>query len=329
MPTRDRPGDRAAVQHRAWQKAQHTAQQTVEAICQAHGISRQAFYQRRKRHKKRREREAEALQIVRSERADHPRMGTRKLYQMHTERFRELNIGRDKLFDLLRREGLLVDPPRRTTRTTDSAHRFGVYDNLIEDVDPQAPGEVWVADLTYLDTAEGFCYASILMDAYSRKIVGWNLSDRLTLEGPLEALKEALSEAGAEAGGDAEADGDADGGIEGLIHHSDRGVQYCSTPYVSHLADHDVQISMAAVGDPYQNAKAERVIGTLKREYLLDGRFQSEQQARKALAEAVRLYNQERPHLALDYQTPAEVHGAAAEEHDAVLEESMSPAQAS
>jgi transposase InsO family protein len=273
---------------------QTCADYTVEALCQAHRITRQAFYQHRKRRTKRRRRAEEALQIVRTEREAQPRIGTRKLYRMYTERFRDLGYGRDKLFDLLREEGLLVSPPDRTVRTTDSAHRFRVYENLTRDYVPQGRNDVWVADLTYIETTEGFRYASVLMDAYSRKIVGYHLSDRLTLEGPREALKHALQEAGDEA--------------EGLIHHSDQGVQYCSAPYVNLLEDHDATVSMAAVGNPYENAKAERVIGTLKREYLLDGVFQSEAQARAALSEAVALYNRRRPHLALDYQTPSAVH---------------------
>jgi putative transposase len=275
-------------------------------------MSRQAFYQHRKRREKRRRRAEEALQIVRAEREDHPRIGTRKLHRMHNERFRELGYGRDKLFDLLRQEDLLAKPPDRTVSTTDSKHRFRVYENLTSDYTPQQPGEVWVADLTYIETKEGFRYASILMDAYSRKIVGYHLSDRLTLEGPREALKQALQEAGEE--------GET---VNGLIHHSDQGVQYCSAPYVSLLEDHDAKISMAAVGNPYENAKAERVIGTLKREYLLDGLFRSEAQAREALSEAVALYNRRRPHLALDYETPSAVHArSVAREKSAAPEKS-------
>jgi Integrase core domain. len=115
---------------------------------------------------------------------------------MHNERFRELGYGRDKLFDLLRQEDLLAKPPDRTVSTTDSKHRVRVYENLTSDYAPEHPGEVWGADLTYIETKEGFRYVSILMDAYSRKIVGYHLSDRLTLEGPREALKQALREEG-------------------------------------------------------------------------------------------------------------------------------------
>lgn len=273
---------------------QTCAKQTVEAICQAHGITRQAFYQHRTRRERRRKREQKALRLVRAEREKQPRIGTRKLYSMYKERFRALRYGRDKLFELLRRENLLVRRPRRTVRTTDSRHRFRVYQNLTTDRTPQRIHEVWVADLTYIETKEGVRYASVLMDAYSRKIVGYHLSDRLTLEGPRQALKQALRDVGENA--------------EGLIHHSDQGVQYCSASYVGLLEAHRVRVSMAAVGNPYENAKAERVIGTLKREYLLEDIFQSETQAREALSEAVALYNRRRPHLSLDYKTPSEVH---------------------
>lgn len=268
---------------------------TVEAVCQAHGLSRQAHYQYCTRQAKRQARGEAALAVVRTERNKHSRMGTRKLYHLHKERFQELGFGRDKLFDLLREKGLLVEPKRSRPSTTNSHHRLRTYQNLTIDYTTCRPNQVWVADLTYLETKEGFCYASLIMDAHSRKIVGHQLSDSLSLEGSLAALRKALAEA-------------PPGQMQDLIHHSDRGVQYCSKLYTNELRKAGANVSMAAVGNPYENAQAERVIGTLKREYLLDSLFASDAEAEAALEEAIYLYNQERPHQALGYRTPAQVH---------------------
>lgn len=267
---------------------------TIEQICQAHGLTRQAFYQMRQRRDDRREREQAALELVRQERQLQPRLGTRKLYQMYQASFQELGIGRDKLFALLRREGLLLKPRRQRRSTTNSRHRLRRFENLVREREPTGCNEVWVADLTYLETKGGFRYAAFIMDAYSRKIIGYDLSASLALEGSLRAVQQALDEAGNDAAG--------------VIHHSDQGVQYCSHPYVQLLEEQGAQVSMAAVGNPYENAQAERVIGTLKREYFLDVLFESEEALRQALDETIRLYNERRPHLALDYATPAEIH---------------------
>lgn len=264
---------------------------SVEALCWAHGISRQAYYQQRRRDQVRQEQEAQLLQRVDEIRAALPRLGTRKLYHLLQE---ELSIGRDKFFDLLRRNGRLVQPrKRRWPRTTDAGHGFRYWKNLTWDFTPSAPNQLWVSDITYLETLDGFCYASLVTDAYSRKIVGFHLSCSLSVEGSLEALKMALGEAGQ---------------VAGLIHHSDRGVQYCCHAYTALLHTHQVRISMTEVDHCYENALAERVNGILKQEFYLDAIFQDQGQARDALSEAVGLYNERRPHLSLLYQTPAMKH---------------------
>lgn len=266
---------------------------TVEAICRAHGISRQAYYRGRARAQARAHRHEAALELVRAERRLLPRLGTRKLYHQQREGLRALNIGRDALFGLLRQQGLLIRRKRARRRTTDSRHGLLTYENLLQDHRPTAPERVFVADITYVETLEGFRYAALITDAYSRKIVGYDLSASLSIEGSLRALKMALASV-------------AD--ARGLIHHSDRGVQYCSRAYVAELADHGARVSMAQVGNPYENALAERVNGILKGEFFLDGLFATEAQARAALGQAVWLYNERRPHLSLNYRTPSQVH---------------------
>lgn len=268
---------------------------TVDELARQCGISRQAYYQARARQHDQEEREKQALRLVREVRSRHPRMGTRKLYQEYYATFRRLAVGRDALFALLRRGGLLVRPRRRRARTTDSRHGFPVWQNLLAGYAPTRPNEVFVSDITYIETLGGFRYLALITDAYSRKIVGSDLSASLSVEGSLRALEEALGQTTAKE-------------REGLIHHSDRGVQYCCHAYVNRLTGCGARVSMAAVGNPYENALAERVNGILKQEYGLDGVFATDAHAQRAAAEAVYLYNEKRPHLALDYRKPSEMH---------------------
>lgn len=266
---------------------------SVETICQEHGKSRQAFYQARQRANRCAAREEMAVRLIEEEREQQPKIGTRKLYSMFYAAFRILKVGRDKLFDLLRRKGLLVRRKRRSIGTTHWWHTLRRYANLVRALTPMQPNELWVSDMTYVPVKDGFAYASIITDAFSRKIVGYHMARTLETVGPLTALKMALN--------------DADS-TQNLIHHSDQGVQYCSKSYVETLNTHGCRISMTGGGNPYENAKAERVNGTLKNEYLLGNGFNSFNDARLALAEAVQLYNERRPHLSLAYQKPAEVH---------------------
>lgn len=267
----------------------------MEQICQAFGMSRQAYYQGRRRRARRRSREKRALKLVRQERRLQPRLGTRKLYDMYYKSLRHLRIGRDKLFGLLRRAGLLVRRRRRRRpRTTQSAHALDTRKNLLEEAEaPTGPGQVWVADITYVPTGSGFSYASLITDSYSRKIVGYDLSRSLALEGSVRALRMALKAHPPE---------------EGFIHHSDRGIQYCSDDYQRLAEKAGAALSMTRGGDPYANALAERVNGTIKVEYGLEDRWASYDEAKRALKEVVDLYNNRRPHDALDNKTPTWVH---------------------
>ncbi len=205
----------------------------------------------------------------------------------------QFQIGRDAMFDLLSERGLLVRKRRRSgCVTTFSKHRFKKYPNIIRDFIPTGPNQLWVSDITYIHLADGFAYLSLITDAYSRKIVGFYLSKDLSAKGPLNALKMAIK---------------TNQNITGLIHHSDRGVQYCCDAYVKLLNDHSIKISMTENGDPLENAIAERVNGILKQE-LLEEEFPDFIKAGIAVATACSTYNHLRPHGSIDDLKPADAH---------------------
>ena len=223
------------------------------------------------------------------------RMGTRKLLgEMNSFlSAHHFQIGRDAMFNLLSERGLLVTKrKRRGCITTLSKHRFKKYPNIIRDFVPIAPNQLWVCDITYIHLADGFAYLSLITDAYSRKIVGFYLSKDLSAQGPLNALKMALAN---------------NPNRTGLIHHSDRGVQYCCDAYVKLLKNKEIKISMTENGDPLENAIAERVNGILKQE-LLEEAFPHFEVAQKAIAIACSTYNYLRPHNSIDNLKPAEAH---------------------
>ena len=233
------------------------------------------------------------LELVRDWRKLMPRVGGRKLYHLLEEDFKSLDykIGRDAFFDVLREYDLLVKRRKSYTKTTNSFHRFRVYKNLILDLEVSRANQVFVADITYIRIAGGFMYLSLITDLYSRSIVGWCLGDSLDAVFSIQALEMALGEVK---------------DCSSLIHHSDRGVQYCSRDYTKILLAGKVSISMAEAGNPYENAVAERVNGILKDEFYLDQTFASARVATKATEEAIKIYNNLRPHLSLKMQTPAQ-----------------------
>jgi len=202
-----------------------------------------------------------------------------------------IKLGRDRFYDILRAEGLLLKRKKRYHKTTNSNHRFRIYDNLIDAIIASRSDEIWVTDITYLRVAETFIYLALITDLYSRKIIGYDISDSLNIEGSMRALKQAMW---------------GKKNLEGTIHHSDRGIQYCSTEYTKLLTSKEMQISMAAKGNPYENAVAERVNGILKEEFLLSETFKSNKDAIKATRQAIEIYNKERIHMSIDYKTPEE-----------------------
>ena len=238
------------------------------------------------------------LQTVQYERLFQPRVGTRKL-QYLLNKMHQIVIGRDRLFRCLRAHRLLVTPKRAYHKTTHSHHRFRCHPNLLkpseQQVDISRSEQVWVADITYLPLQDNEAYLSLVTDAWSRKIVGYHVDDNLKTDGVLTAYKRALRQRQ-----------DKD---KPLIHHSDRGIQYCSNAYQAVHAQHGVTCSMTDGYDCYQNALAERVNGILKQEFLTHKPATLEE-ARQMVTEAVAIYNQRRPHLALKYKTPDEVHRA-------------------
>jgi transposase InsO family protein len=264
------------------------------------GMSRQNYYARRKARQRRRVDGELVAEWVRAERRMQPRLGTRKLHFMLKGRLEEagVKLGRDRMFEVLReRELLLEAQPAEYPGTTDSYHCLPVFTNRIKDLKVNKPNEVWVGDLTYLRTEVGFLYLALLTDKSSRKIVGYHCADTLEAEGCVKALEMALEElpAGAQP-----------------IHHSDRGTQYCCHEYVNRLVDRGLSISMTESNHCAENALAERMNGILKSEYGLGREFKSKSGARLAVDQAVELYNTRRPHTALGYRMPAEVHSLAA-----------------
>lgn len=228
-----------------------------------------------------------------------PREGVRKLKKSLKDDFinANLKVGRDTLFNVLRKHQMLTLRKKYSARTTNSYHRFYKYNNMIKDIEVARANQVWVSDITYIRTVKGFCYLALITDMHSRKIVGYDLSDSLELKGCVRALKKALYQAK---------------NTEGLIHHSDRGIQYCSNVYTQILKRNNIDISMTEENHCYENALAERVNGILKDEFYLDQTFMSTAHAKRAAKSAIKLYNEVRLHLSLDFKTPNYVHQNAA-----------------
>lgn len=291
------------LKHRALMKSapknRKDRQFNIGTICDAFSLKRDAYYKFHKRYLAEKEVERAVVGLVRQSRKVLPREGTRKLLKSLHDDFQEqrLKIGRDRLFRILRENGLLVARKKYSSRTTNSYHRFYKYNNIIKDLKIDRPDQVWASDITYIRTLGGFCYLALITDMYSRKIVGYDLSDSLELNGCLRALQKAIYQAKA---------------TKGLIHHSDRGIQYCSNQYTQVLKRKKMQISMTEENHCYENAMAERVNGILKDEFYLDQTFASVDQAKEATKNAIKLYNNKRLHLSLDFRTPNYVHHNAA-----------------
>ena len=271
---------------------------TVQRLCMVAGMSRQNYYKSRIRRKRRKVDEAFILSLVRRERKVQPRLGGRKLLYMLRGKFVKagISMGRDRFFALLGSRNLLIERRSSRVRTTNSRHGFEVYKNLLKDSVLTSANEALVSDITYIRTDEGFMYLALVMDAYSRTIVGYDCSDSLESRGALRALSMALRQLPADSK---------------AIHHSDRGCQYCSGAYIKKLKRRGLQVSMTEENHCYENSQAERLNGILKQEYGLGGRFLLKSDALCAVHEAVRLYNYRRPHQSIGYRRPMEVHLAA------------------
>lgn len=267
-------------------------------LCGWFGVTRQAYYQNSWKGVEISIEEHLILKEIESIRKNHKRMGTRKLYEKLTPFMLEhqIKIGRDGLFSLLSANHLLVRKCKRRIQTTQSYHWLRKYPNLIREFVPNAPNQLWVSDITYWKINANHVYISFITDAYSHKIVGYHVAKTLEALETLQSLKMALT------------------CIKGqsshfqLIHHSDRGVQYCSHDYVKLLQDYNIKISMTENGDPLENAIAERVNGIIKNEYLYSYSVKTIDEAKKVLSFVVNLYNEDRPHLSIGNLYPSQVH---------------------
>ena len=262
-------------------------------------MSRQNFYKSRRVRCRKGVDELLVKQMVLAERALQPRLGGLKLHSMLREELEaeDVSLGRDRFFEVLRNQALLLEPLPKAPRTTNSAHSLPVFRNLVKDMKLTEPNQVWISDITYVRTREAFAYLSLITDKYSRKVVGYHLGSTLETKDTLKALQMALKGLPEEAR---------------PVHHSDRGCQYCCHEYVSQLQEHGLGVSMTEVDHCAENAQAERMNGILKQEYFLNHVFRTVAQARKAVDEAVHLYNTRRPHRSLKLKTPESVHARAA-----------------
>lgn len=222
-----------------------------------------------------------------------PRIGTRKLYYLLQEPLKELGVGRDRLFNILKANYLCIYPKKSYRATTNSHHRFRKHKNLIEDLPIVRPEQLWVSDITYIGNRNNHTYLCLVTDAYSKKIVGYDLSDSLNAGGAVRALKMALKQKGTK---------------ESLIHHSDRGLQYCCDDYQKVLKKHKIRCSMTESYDPYANAVAERVNGILKDEFMLEEYQVDLQTMKKLVKDSIEIYNSMRPHYSGFMLTPEQMH---------------------
>lgn len=260
------------------------------------GITRQSYYKHFWQWESDTIEQEIIIKRVKEIRKAHPVMGVRKLYNelCSDTQGPEIKIGRDGLFNLLSAYSLLVKIRRRRVATTISNHTFRKYKDLIKGIQPTSANQLWVSDITYWRTPFGFLYISFITDAYSHKIVGYQLADNMEAINNVRALKMAL--------------GTLEKPVEGLIHHSDRGMQYCSLDYVGLLKKNNISISMTQGGDPRDNAIAERINGIIKSEYLKHRKVTNKAQAMELLNSTVELYNTKRPHLSNNYLTPEQAH---------------------
>ena len=265
---------------------------SLECLCGLFGKTRQAYYKKKKTDDRILLRTDKVIKEVKAIRELDPGIGAYKLFLMLHDVFDGHMFGRNRFYSVLGRNGLML-PPQRRRHTTNSNHNYRKYKNLIKNFIATAPNQLWVADITYIDTDEGVMYLHLVTDAFTHEIIGWVLSDSLMAVNTIEALQQAIDKA-------------QKYDLAKLIHHSDRGVQYASYQYTGLLKQYNIQISMTETGNPKDNAIAERVNGIIKNELLQGMRFSSIQEVRKAVATAVHFYNNERPHMSLDMLTPVQ-----------------------
>ena len=273
----------------------------VTSQCELLGVSPQAYYKHGDTDLRKLAEEAFCVEFVKRVRQKAPGIGGGKLWKMYKREFGdEHSVGYNRFYDIIERHNLKVRKKKRRAKTTDSNHDLPLYPNLVKDLIPLRPNQLWVSDITYmviyLNAQTGdydFCYLSLVTDYYTKEIIGWCVGETLEAKFAIEALNMALERLG-------------DNPALDLIHHSDRGVQYASYEYTGILKKNGIRISMTECGDPKDNAVAERVNGIIKNELLMGMAFCSIEEVRRALKVAIDFYNNERPHMSLDWKTPAE-----------------------
>ncbi len=262
--------------------------------CTLFGIDRQVYYRKIKRRKTRQSNASIVVSMVLEIRQSMPRIGAKKLYFLLYNELKKLKIGRDKFINILRANHLLIVPKRSYHITTNSHHRFRKHQNQILDLQIQRPEQVWVSDITYIGKREKPCYLSLVTDAYSKKIMGFNVADNMNTESSLVALRNAVKQRKSK--------------DMPLVHHSDRGLQYCANEYQKLLDKNKIKCSMTQNSDPYENAVAERINGILKQEFDID-KFNKELCVIKVLVKnAIEIYNNKRPHYSNYMLTPNQMH---------------------
>jgi putative transposase len=266
----------------------------IETLCELFGMSRQAYYQRKKYNYKEVAKSEILRQVVSQQRELMPKLGGRKLLlKVNKTLPLELQMGRDSFFRYLRENNLLIRTRRFRAITTNSNHRYRKYPNLIKGFVPLKPHQLWVSDITYVSTKEGFVYLNLITDAYSRKIIGWSIGETLESKYTVQALKMALKQLPKE--------------LNNVYHHSDRGVQYCCDQYIKLLKKHKFRISMTESGNPRDNPLAERVNGILKGEWNLCY-LASIEKAIIKVKKSINIYNNHRPHMSISMLTPEMAH---------------------
>jgi transposase InsO family protein len=268
----------------------------VGPLCELFGKTRHAYYDKLWHHQKSYSNHQIVMELLLQLKREAPGLGTPTIYKLLKQplQLHGIKMGRITLHNFRLKHGLVSKPKRKFVRTTDSFHHYRKYPNLIKGLTVDECDQLWVSDITYIRIESDFQFLSLITDAYSRKIVGYHLHPSLTTEGPLQALHMALS--------------CLDSMPEGLIHHSDRGTQYCCSQYVQVLQSYKVSISMTEKGDPYENAVAERINGILKNIFDLQRTFADQSQAAEAIHKAVTFYNTVRPHTSVEDFTPAKAH---------------------
>lgn len=268
----------------------------LEVLCGLVGMTREAYYDRTRRSEKQKFNAAIIIDLVKRERKVAKRVGGKKLFLILKEELllHEIKIGRDKFLEVLKVNDLLVTRKRRSIQTTMSRHRLRKYPNIAKDLEIDRSEQLWVSDITYLSVESTHCYLILITDAYSRKVVGYNFGRNMDTAFCIKALENALCERCFPE--------------RALMHHSDRGVQYCSKAYVKTLVDEQIKISMTENGDPLENALAERMNGIFKSNFALDEKFITFEKAQETIDAAIEYYNNRLPHSSVDMLTPNEAH---------------------